>query len=116
APIEVADSSAELESNISQETFEENVRKAQEYIKDGDAFQIVLSQRFSRKTSASPLMIYRALRALNPSPYMFLLQFDEHLTLLGASPEMIGRLEDGIASTRPIAGTRPRGKNHEEDN
>lgn len=69
-----------LKSNVEQSVYEENVRKAKEYIKDGDAFQIVLSQRFSRKTNASPLMIYRALRALNPSPYMFLLQFDEDMT------------------------------------
>ncbi|MGJ3240914.1 MAG: anthranilate synthase component I [Anaerolineae bacterium] len=105
-----------LQSNVSQATYEENVRKAKAYIKDGDAFQIVLSQRFSCETSASPLMIYRALRALNPSPYMFLLQFDEDFTLLGASPEMMVRYEDGIASMRPIAGTRPRGKDEAEDN
>jgi anthranilate synthase component 1 len=104
-----------LKSNVEQLIYEDNVRKAKDYIRDGDAFQIVLSQRFSRKTSASPLMIYRALRALNPSPYMFLLQFDEHMTLLGASPEMMVRYEDGIASMRPIAGTRPRGQTEEED-
>lgn len=115
APVEATGTNATLESNMPQEQYEENVRKAKAYIKDGDAFQIVLSQRFSRKTNASPLMIYRALRALNPSPYMFLLQFNDDLTLLGASPEMMVRLEDGIASTRPIAGTRPRGKSHEED-
>ncbi len=105
----------EMKSNMPQEKFEENVRAAKQYIKDGDAFQIVLSQRFGRRTSASPLMIYRALRALNPSPYMFLLQFDDEFTLLGASPEMMVRYEDGVASTRPIAGTRPRGKTQEED-
>lgn len=105
----------EMQSNMPQEKFEENVRAAKQYIKDGDAFQIVLSQRFGRRTSASPLMIYRALRALNPSPYMFLLQFDDEFTLLGASPEMMVRFEDGVASTRPIAGTRPRGKTQEED-
>lgn len=106
----------DLQSNVEQDVFENNVRKAKAYIKDGDAFQIVLSQRFSRETTASPLMIYRALRALNPSPYMFLLQFDQDFTLLGASPEMMVRYEDGIASTRPIAGTRPRGTNEVEDN
>jgi anthranilate synthase component 1 len=104
-----------LKSNVEHFVYEENVRKAQEYIKDGDAFQVVLSQRFSRNTSASPLMIYRALRALNPSPYMFLLQFSTDLVLVGASPEMMVRLEDGIASNRPIAGTRPRGITEEED-
>ncbi|MEM9951999.1 MAG: anthranilate synthase component I [Chloroflexota bacterium] len=105
-----------LQSNVEQSAYEENVRKAKEYIKDGDAFQIVLSQRFSRETDASPLMIYRALRALNPSPYMFLLQFNEDFTLLGASPEIMVRYEDGIASMRPIAGTRPRGADEAQDN
>ncbi len=106
---------AELQSNMPRERFEDNVRRAKEYITEGDAFQIVLSQRFSRKTSAPPLMIYRALRALNPSPYMFLLQFSEDLNLVGASPEMMVRLEDGVAYVRPIAGTRPRGNNESED-
>lgn len=104
-----------LVSNVIQEKFEANVRAAKQHIKDGDAFQIVLSQRFSRETTASPLMIYRALRALNPSPYMFLLQFNKDFTLLGASPEMMVRYEDGIASTRPIAGTRPRGATEAQD-
>ncbi|RMG81592.1 MAG: anthranilate synthase component I [Chloroflexi bacterium] len=104
-----------LESNIPRERFEEMVRQAKQYITDGDAFQIVLSQRFSRKTSASPVMIYRALRALNPSPYMFLLRFSENMSLVGASPEMLVRLEDGIATVRPIAGTRPRGRTESED-
>lgn len=105
----------ELTSNVAAEVYEANVDKAKQYIRDGDAFQIVLSQRFARRTSASPLMLYRALRALNPSPYMFLLQFNEDLTLVGASPEMMVRYEDGIASMRPIAGTRRRGKNDAED-
>jgi anthranilate synthase component 1 len=104
-----------LISNIGQAKHEDNVRQAKEFIRNGDAFQIVLSQRFSRRTTASPLMLYRALRALNPSPYMFMLQFSPDLTLVGASPEMLVRLEDGIASVRPIAGTRPRGKNEAED-
>jgi len=115
-PYSSGSTDAELVSNVEQSVYEDNVRKAKEYIKDGDAFQIVLSQRFSRETTASPLMIYRALRALNPSPYMFLLQFNEEFTLLGASPEMMVRYEDGIASNRPIAGTRPRGKDEAEDN
>jgi anthranilate synthase component I len=105
----------QLQSNVTQEQFEENVRRAKEYIAAGDAFQIVLSQRFTRKTAASPLMIYRALRALNPSPYMFFLNFGEDFTLMGASPEMLVRLEDGVATTRPIAGTRKRGANESED-
>ena len=88
---------------------------AKEYIRDGDAFQIVLAQRFSRQTEASPLQIYRALRATNPSPYMFLLEFSDDLTLVGASPEMLVRLEDGIAYNRPLAGTRRRGATEKED-
>ncbi|GAB4509129.1 MAG: anthranilate synthase component I [Anaerolineae bacterium] len=104
-----------LQSNMTQATYEANVRAAKEYIAAGDAFQIVLSQRFTRRTSASPLMIYRALRALNPSPYMFLLNFGGDFTLMGASPEMMARLEDGVATVRPIAGTRKRGTNEAED-
>jgi anthranilate synthase component 1 len=108
-------SSAEIESNVTKAQFEENVLRAKEYIAAGDAFQIVLSQRFSRKTSASPLMVYRALRATNPSPYMFFLHFSDDFVLIGASPEMMVRLEDGVATYRPIAGSRPRGANQEED-
>ncbi|MDX2079125.1 MAG: anthranilate synthase component I [bacterium] len=106
----------QMVSNISKETYEENVRRAKEHIKAGDAFQIVLSQRLTCRTSASPLQIYRALRALNPSPYMFYLHFGGDFTLLGASPEMMVRYEDGIATSRPIAGTRRRGKDEAEDN
>ncbi|MCC6612020.1 MAG: anthranilate synthase component I [Anaerolineae bacterium] len=106
---------AEMESTHTQAQYEENVRRAKEYIAAGDAFQIVVSQRFSRRTSASPLAIYRALRATNPSPYMFLLRFGDDFTLVGASPEMMVRLEDGIATNRPIAGSRPRGGNEAED-
>ncbi len=105
----------ELHSNLGRERYEANVRSAKEYIAAGDAFQIVVSQRLSRKTSASPLTIYRALRATNPSPYMFLLHFSDDFTLVGASPEMMVRLEDGIATSRPIAGSRPRGHNEAED-
>lgn len=116
-PIEEAAAplNAPLESNLTQAQYEENVEKAKEYIKAGDAFQIVLSQRLSRKTSAPPFSIYRAIRALNPSPYMFYLSFGGDFTLMGASPEMMVRLEDGEASVHPIAGTRPRGKTAEED-
>ncbi len=116
-PIAVAEPNPhqELTSNVTQAQFEANVERAKAYIRNGDAFQVVLSQRFTRETTASPLMIYRALRALNPSPYMFLLQFSPELTLVGASPEMMVRLEDGIASNRPIAGTRKRGATEDED-
>src|SRR5690606_1007749 len=105
----------ELVSNMSRQKFEDNVRAAKEYIAAGDAFQIVLSQRFKRRTTADPFSIYRALRALNPSPYMFFLRFGEDFTLMGASPEMMVRLEDGTAMVRPMAGTKPRGATVEED-
>lgn len=107
--------SQNLESNMTRAQYEAAVCAAKEYIAAGDAFQIVLSQRFTRKTSASPLSIYRALRMLNPSPYMFYLNFGDDLTLIGASPEVMVRLEDGMAMVRPIAGTRPRGANEAED-
>lgn len=105
----------ELHSNMTREQYEAQVCAAKEYIAAGDAFQIVLSQRFSRRTNAQPFTIYRALRALNPSPYMFFLRFNDDLALIGASPEMMVRLEDGVATVRPIAGTRPRGASEEED-
>jgi anthranilate synthase component 1 len=109
-----------LISNMSQERFEEMVRQAKEYIAAGDIFQVVLSQRLSRKTNAHPFAIYRALRMLNPSPYMFYFDFSDgngrhDFQVVGASPELHVRLEDGIASVRPIAGTRPRGKTEAED-
>jgi len=111
----VASSDSVLVSNMTREKYEANVEAAKEYIAAGDAFQIVMSQRLSRKTSASPLSIYRALRATNPSPYMFFLRFGEDFSLVGASPEMMVRLEDGIATTRPIAGSRPRGADEAGD-
>jgi anthranilate synthase component I len=105
-----------LVSNVSQEQFEQMVCRAKEYIAAGDAFQVVLSQRLSRRTSAHPFAVYRALRMLNPSPYMFYFDFPQHdLQVVGASPEMHVRLEDGVASVRPIAGTRARGRNEAED-
>jgi anthranilate synthase component I len=106
---------SELRSNMTREQYEAMVQVGKEYIAAGDAFQIVLSQRFSRKTNAQPLAIYRALRMLNPSPYMFFLQFGDEFSMIGASPEMMVRLEDGIATVRPIAGTRPRGTTDEAD-
>jgi len=106
-------------SNLSQKRFETMVRAAKEHIAAGDIFQVVLSQRFSRETSASPFDVYRAVRRLNPSPYMFFFDFGdldgEPFYLVGASPEMFVRLEDGIASLRPIAGTRPRGADPSAD-
>jgi anthranilate synthase component 1 len=104
------------ESNMSRERYEEMVREAKEHIAAGDIFQVVLSQRFGRRTSAHPFAVYRALRMLNPSPYMFYFNFAPlDLQVIGASPEMHVRLEDSIASVRPIAGTRRRGANPAED-
>jgi anthranilate synthase component 1 len=105
---------ADFISGFSQDDFESAVLKAKEYIKEGDAMQVVLSQRLSIPFSARPLDLYRALRSLNPSPYMFYLDLgDFHIA--GSSPEILTRLEDGEVTVRPIAGTRPRGKTEEED-
>ncbi|MFN3689970.1 MAG: anthranilate synthase component I [Fimbriimonadales bacterium] len=101
-------------SNITRAAFEDAVRKTVEYIHAGDCIQVVLSQRFSQPITAPPFYLYRALRTINPSPYMFYLQFDD-TTLIGASPEVLVTVEDGKAITRPIAGTRPRGKTPAED-
>ena len=114
-PVPASPSENGLQSNVPRHTFEAMVEAGKEYIAAGDAFQIVLSQRFTRQTHAAPLTIYRAVRALNPSPYMFFLRFGEDFTLMGASPEMMVRLEDGVATTRPLAGTRRRGQDDEED-
>lgn len=113
-------SAAELRSNLDFAEFCAAVEAAKAYIAAGDIFQVVLSQRLSRETGASPFAIYRALRRINPSPYMFFFDFSsltgpEPLYLIGASPEIHVRLEDGLASLRPIAGTRPRGRSPEED-
>jgi len=110
----------ELVSNVTREQFEEAVHAAKEYIAAGDIFQVVLSQRLSRQTPAAPFDIYRALRRLNPSPYMFFFDFGQlagtpSFYLIGASPEVHVRLEGRRAALRPIAGTRPRGKSPEED-
>lgn len=101
-------------SNIAQEDFFTMVEKAKEYIAAGDIFQVVLSQRFSAPFSHSPLALYRALRHLNPSPFLFLLKFGD-TALVGSSPEILVRARDGKVTIRPIAGTRKRGKNASED-
>ena len=103
-----------FESNMTQETFTENVLKAKEYIVSGDIIQVVGSQRFSAPVTAAPLDIYRAARSINPSPYMFLLELDG-FSLVGASPEIHVRCEDQRVEIRPIAGTRPRGKTAQSD-
>ena len=100
--------------NISKETFCKNVLKAKEYIRDGDIFQVVLSQRLCVETEQDPFNIYRVLRIINPSPYMYYLKFLDY-RLVGSSPEMLVRLEDGVVETCPIAGTRKRGSNSQED-
>jgi anthranilate synthase component 1 len=106
----------EVESSMTQERYQAIVEQAKEHIAVGDIFQVVLSQRFSRRSSAHPFALYRALRMLNPSPYMFYLDFRPlDLQVVGASPEMHVRLEDKVASVRPIAGTRRRGANAAED-
>jgi anthranilate synthase component I len=102
------------ESNLTRERFEENVRKAKQYIRDGDIFQVVLSQRLCVETEQEPFDVYRVLRIINPSPYMYYLKFDGY-RLAGSSPEMLVRVEEGIAETCPIAGTRRRGKTKQED-
>jgi anthranilate synthase component I len=94
--------------------YQEAVRQAQEHIAAGDIFQVVLARRFAARTSAAPLALYRALRLVNPSPYMVLLELPE-LALVGASPEMLVRVEGRRIETRPIAGTRHRGGDPEED-
>ena len=101
-------------ANISESRYKSNVRKAQDYIRSGDIYQVVLSQRFDRRAAASPFAIYRALRRINPSPYMYYLDLGE-VTLAGASPEMLVRVEGDRMRTRPIAGTRPRGRDERED-
>ncbi len=110
---------AETSSNLSQSEFESMVTAAREHIAAGDIFQVVLSQRFTRESTAEPFDVYRALRRLNPSPYMYFFDFGEVdgelLHLIGSSPEMFVRLEDGTASLHPIAGTRPRGKDAAAD-
>lgn len=106
-------------SNMTQGKYEDMVRDAQEYIRAGDIFQVVLSQRFTRETDVEPFDVYRAARRLNPSPYMFFFDFglvdDEPLFIVGSSPEMFVRLEGRTASLRPIAGTRPRGADSAAD-
>ncbi len=103
-----------VNSNFTQPEFEAAVDRIKEYIRAGDAFQVVLSQRFSKPYHGDPFDVYRALRAINPSPYMFYLKFGD-LQLAGSSPEILVRVTQGEVVVRPIAGTRPRGINHEKD-
>ena len=106
--------SAPVSSNFTQEDYEAAVERAKEYIVAGDIIQVVPSQRLARKTDAHPFQIYRALRSINPSPYMYYLHLDDFY-IVGASIETLVRVEDGSVVTHPIAGTRPRGGTAEED-
>jgi anthranilate synthase component I len=104
----------QVSSSATREQFESAVGKAKEYIQAGDVFQVVLSQRLQTSVRSRPLDIYRVLRTINPSPYMFYITFGD-LKIIGSSPELLVRVEDGVADTRPIAGTRPRGASEAED-
>ena len=113
-PVEQVSEPAEAVSSFGEEAFKAAVQKAKDYIVEGDIMQVVLSQRMSKPFGASPLALYRAIRSLNPSPYMFYFNFEE-FQVVGASPEILVRLEDGDVTVRPIAGTRKRGATHDED-
>ena len=108
------DEPLKIRSNFFRADYLQAVEKAKEYIKAGDIFQVVLSQRFTVPVTAAPFNIYRALRIVNPSPYMFYLKLADS-SVIGSSPEMLVKVVDGIAYYRPIAGTRPRGANDDED-
>ncbi len=106
--------SVQVRSNFSKEGFLKAVERAKEYIKAGDIFQVVLSQRFTVEVKADPFTIYRALRMVNPSPYMFYLRLNG-FSVIGSSPERLVKISEGEAYYRPIAGTRPRGRHDDED-
>ncbi len=106
--------SLRVRSNMSKPQFTAGVRKTKEYIRAGDAFQIVLSQRLEARISADPFEIYRALRVVNPSPYLYFLRLND-LSVVGSSPEMLVKVQDRDAYYRPLAGTRPRGRDEKED-
>jgi anthranilate synthase component 1 len=117
-PLDLGDPGGEadgdFESTATREEYEAGVRRVQEYIRAGDAFQVVLSQRLTVPLAAHPFDLYRALRTLNPSPYLFYLDLDG-VRLIGSSPEVMVRLEEGRVTVRPIAGTRKRGRDAAED-
>ncbi len=109
-PVSISD----FNSNTTRAQYDEMLERAREYIRAGDIFQVVLSQRFSTKFTLPPFALYRALRQLNPSPFLFYLNLGSY-TLVGSSPEILVRLRDGEVTIRPIAGTRKRGRNKQED-
>lgn len=120
APLSLSPSPAEgedrveLRANMTPDAYKSMVRQAKELIMAGDIIQVVLSQRFQRQYSMDPVNLYRALRYINPSPYLFFLKLGE-MALIGSSPEVMVRLEEGIVELKPIAGTKRRGKNEQED-
>ncbi|NTW71198.1 MAG: anthranilate synthase component I [Eubacteriaceae bacterium] len=103
-----------FESNETEESFCKKVVQAKEYIRKGDIFQVVLSQRLKAKTDIDPFAAYRVLRSVNPSPYLYYMNFEDYC-VVGSSPELLVKVADGVIETCPIAGTRPRGKTEEED-
>ena len=103
-----------VRSNYTRERFEDQVRAAKEHIAAGEIYQVVLSQRFEAEVGADPFTVYRALRHVNPSPYMYFIRMGG-LSIVGSSPEMLVRVEGSRVETHPIAGTRPRGRNADED-
>ena len=114
--LELGQTAADIacDSNFAREDFVAGVRRIQEYIAAGDAFQVVLSQRLTTRFEEEPFDLYRALRTINPSPYLYFLELDG-ISIVGSSPEVLVRLEDGVVTVRPIAGTRRRGRNPAED-
>lgn len=113
-PESLPTATSKASSEFGEDNFKAAVKRAQQYILDGDIMQVVLSQRMTQEFSSPPLSLYRALRSLNPSPYMFYYDMGDH-HVVGASPEILVRLENGTVTARPIAGTRPRGKTREQD-
>jgi len=111
---ELLNPNPEFRTNVSKEVFKESVQKCKKYIKDGDIFQVVLSQRLETDFQSDPFDIYRALRTINPSPYMYFFKLGD-IKIVGSSPEVLVRVEDEMVEVRPIAGTRPRGATEEED-
>lgn len=112
--VEVDYELGDIQSNVTKEQFITNIEQAKQYIRAGDIFQVVLSQRFSIETDIDPLHVYRVLRTMNPSPYMYYLKMGEEV-IVGTSPEALVKVNGDRVETRPIAGTRPRGKTPEED-
>jgi len=109
-----AEDAVTFKSNLLPEEYKNVIEKAREYIVAGDIIQVVLSQRFETECRSNPIDLYRALRFINPSPYLFFLKMND-LMLIGSSPEVMVRKEDNTMELRPIAGTRPRGKTEQED-